>query len=134
MKPIKYFFFFLITSASFSCNYSSKKDVSIVNTKDTSTSCMMVPSRFANTSVDSTLQFNGDTSTKGMVFIKGGTFMMGGDNSQASADEYPKHKVEMNSFWIDATEVTNSEFQKFVTATHYITTAEKKPLVNPLFL
>jgi formylglycine-generating enzyme required for sulfatase activity len=62
-----------------------------------------------------------------MVYIKGGTFMMGGDNSQASADEYPKHKVQVSGFWIDATEVTNAQFGKFVKATHYVTTAEKKP-------
>lgn len=62
-----------------------------------------------------------------MVLIKGGTFMMGGDNSQAGADEYPKHKVQVSGFWMDATEVTNAEFQKFVEATHYVTTAEKKP-------
>lgn len=74
----------------------------------------MVPSGFANASMDSALQFNRDTSTKGMVFIKGDTFMMGGDNSQASADEYPKHKVTVKSFWIDATEVTNFEFQRYV--------------------
>lgn len=61
----------------------------------------------------------------GMVFIKGGTFEMGGDNAQARADEFPKHKVEVHSFWMDKTEVTNAEFEKFVAATHYITTAEK---------
>jgi len=127
MKSIKYISLFIIVNSFFACNNNEKKSASTASKKDTVTSCMMVSSRFANTSVDSTLQFNGDTSVKGMVFIKGGTFMMGGDNSQAAADEYPKHKVEVNSFWMDATEVTNTEFQKFINATHYITTAEKKP-------
>jgi len=127
VKPIKYISLFLVINSFLACNNIAKKNAFTADKKDTATSCMMVPARFANTSVDSALQFNGDTSVKGMVFIKGGTFMMGGDNSLAGVDEYPKHKVEVSSFWMDATEVTNAQFQKFVNATHYITTAEKKP-------
>lgn len=56
---------------------------------DSAASCIMVPSRFANVAMDSTLQFNGDTSVNGMVF-KGDTFAMGGDNNLASADEFLK--------------------------------------------
>ncbi len=58
--------------------------------------------------------------------------MMGGDNAQAKVDELPKHKVTLNSFWMDKTPVTNAEFQKFISATHYLTTAEKKPDWNEL--
>ena len=63
----------------------------------------------------------------GMVRIPGGTFMMGADNDQASPDEYPKHKVTVKGFWMDATEVTNRQFAEFVEATGYVTTAEQKP-------
>ncbi|MDB4901301.1 MAG: formylglycine-rating enzyme family protein [Mucilaginibacter sp.] len=63
----------------------------------------------------------------GMVWIKTGTFLMGGDNKQAAIDEYPKHKVTVDGFWMDATEVTNAQFAQFVKATAYITTAERKP-------
>jgi len=62
-----------------------------------------------------------------MVYVPGGTFMMGADNSQADNDEYPKHKVTVSGFWMDVHEVTNTQFKKFVNATGYITTAEKKP-------
>ncbi len=58
--------------------------------------------------------------------------MMGGDNSQAQPDEYPKHKVTVHGFWIDGTEVTNAEFAKFVKATGYVTTAEQKHDWNEL--
>lgn len=58
--------------------------------------------------------------------------MMGGDNNQAADDEYPKHKVTVDGFWMDTTEVTNAEFAKFVRATGYITTAERKPDWNAL--
>ncbi len=70
----------------------------------------MVPSRFSDTSAGAGLKFNGDSSTAGMVLIKGGAFLIGGDNSQADKDKYPKHKVAVSSFWMDASEVTNGEF------------------------
>jgi sulfatase modifying factor 1 len=73
-----------------------------------------------------------DVSHKGMIWIKPGTFMMGADNKQASADEYPKHKVTVDGFWMDATAVTNAQFARFVKATGYITTAERKPDWNEL--
>lgn len=63
----------------------------------------------------------------GMVWVAGGSYKMGADNKQAAADEYPKHQVTVSGFWIDPTEVTNAAFAKFVKATGYITTAEKKP-------
>jgi formylglycine-generating enzyme required for sulfatase activity len=62
-----------------------------------------------------------------MVLIAGGTFEMGGDNQQAAKDEYPKHKVTVDSFWMDETEVTNAQFRAFVKATGYETLAERKP-------
>jgi len=71
-------------------------------------------------------------SRNGMVWIKPGTFMMGADNKQAAPDEYPKHRVTVNGFWMDTTVVTNAEFAKFVKATRYVTTAERKPDWNEL--
>jgi formylglycine-generating enzyme required for sulfatase activity len=53
--------------------------------------------------------------------------MMGGNNEQASPDEYPRHKVTVDGFWMDMTEVTNRQFAEFVEATGYVTTAEQKP-------
>ena len=61
----------------------------------------------------------------GMAWIPGGTFAMGYD---ASPDrDAPTHEVEVKGFWMDATEVTNAQFRKFVNATGYATTAERKP-------
>lgn len=42
-------------------------------------------------------------------------------------DAVPIHRVYVDGFWMDATEVTNEQFEKFVTATGYITIAERKP-------
>ena len=48
------------------------------------------------------------------------------DVEEARSDEFPKHTVEVSSFWMDQTEVTNAQFKKFVDETGYITTAERK--------
>ena len=40
--------------------------------------------------------------------------------------EKPAHKVTVDGFYIDLTEVTNKQFRKFVEATKYITVAERK--------
>lgn len=61
----------------------------------------------------------------GMVWIPGGEFLMGTDDSQANPVERPAHRVRVEGFWIDQTEVTNSQFQRFVEATGYKTTAER---------
>ncbi len=89
---------------------------------------MEVPQRFGgNDSNVKNIVSSADTSQQGMVLIPGGTYSMGGDNAQASEDEYPKHTVTVHSFYIDITEVTNAQFKKFIEATGYITTAEQKP-------
>ena len=41
-------------------------------------------------------------------------------------DAQPVHAVRMHGFWMDEHEITNAEFAQFVTATHYITVAERK--------
>ncbi len=89
--------------------------------------CMKTPARFETNLKGDTTFKNGSLSHQGMVYIKGGTFDMGGDNNQAAPDEYPKHKVSVDGFWIDQTEVTNAQFAAFVKATGYVTTAELKP-------
>ncbi len=62
----------------------------------------------------------------GMIWIAGGDFMMGTDSDpQARPDEKPAHKVQVDGFYIDVTEVTNEQFGAFVKATGYVTTAEK---------
>ena len=65
----------------------------------------------------------------GMVWIPGGEFVMGGleGDREARPGEYPAHNVRVDGFWMDATEITNGEFKKFVDATGYITTGEKIP-------
>lgn len=60
-------------------------------------------------------------STAGMVLIKGGSFDMGSDEWP---DTRPVHRVTVNDFWMDETEVTNAQFAAFVKATGYATVSE----------
>ena len=87
-------------------------------------SCTPTQSRF-NSPVSTTSQESNEANKEGMLLIPGGTFSMGGDDDQAWRDEYPKHEVVVHSFWMDAHEVTNTQFAAFVEATGYVSTAEK---------
>jgi formylglycine-generating enzyme required for sulfatase activity len=74
---------------------------------------------------------------KGMVWIPGGEFSMGCKvpsegictmaTMNAVNDARPIHRVYVDGFWMDRTDVTNEEFAKFVEATGYVTIAERTP-------
>jgi formylglycine-generating enzyme len=74
---------------------------------------------------------------EGMSWIPGGEFSMGAQDPpdmehdkvgmQATQDSRPVHRVYVDGFWMDKTDVTNGEFAKFIEATHYITEAERTP-------
>ncbi|HEX3375064.1 MAG TPA: formylglycine-generating enzyme family protein [Edaphobacter sp.] len=72
---------------------------------------------------------------EGMTWIPGGEFSMGANDPpdmddvgmKATTDGRPVHRVYVDGFFMDKTDVTNSEFAKFVKATGYVTVAERKP-------
>lgn len=72
---------------------------------------------------------------EGMVWIPGGEFSMGSTAETESLcglpgvtrDALPVHRVYVDGFWMDVTEVTNEQFEKFTKATGYITIAERTP-------
>lgn len=71
----------------------------------------------------------------GMVWIPGGEFSMGSDDPRGGVcggpdpmmDARPIHRVYVDGYWMDRTEVTNAQFAQFVAATGYVTTAERVP-------
>jgi formylglycine-generating enzyme required for sulfatase activity len=65
------------------------------------------------------------TSSDGVVWIPGRTFLMG--SGRHYPEEAPAHEVHVDGFWIDRTPVTNRQFTRFVEATGYVTLAEKAP-------
>jgi formylglycine-generating enzyme len=60
---------------------------------------------------------------EGMAWIPGGEFSMGAN----VPDARPVHRVYVNGFFMDRTDVTNVQFAKFVKATQYVTVAERNP-------
>ncbi|HUH74401.1 MAG TPA: formylglycine-generating enzyme family protein [Chitinophagales bacterium] len=130
---IKYYILSFIALCIVSCNLKADND-DVLDAKnselsDTTIFCSsVIPSGFPSTST-SNLDSNRQSfsSTIGMEKIPAGTFLMGADNDQASKDEYPKHKVTVNGFWMDKHQVTNQQFNEFVKATGYQTVAERKP-------
>jgi sulfatase modifying factor 1 len=72
---------------------------------------------------------------QGMAWIPGGEFSMGAQDPragdqvgmQATLDSRPIHRVYVDGFWMDQTDVTNAQFAKFVKVTGYVTVAERKP-------
>ena len=77
------------------------------------------------------------TAPEGMVWIPGGEFSMGAADPvgadmndvgmHATDDSRPIHRVYVDGFWMDKTDVTNEQFERFVKATGYITVAERTP-------
>jgi sulfatase modifying factor 1 len=72
----------------------------------------------------------------GMVWIPGGEFSMGAQDPvdasdtvgmRQATDSRPVHRVFVDGFWMDATEVTNEQFALFVKSTGYVTVAERIP-------
>ena len=72
---------------------------------------------------------------EGMVWIPGGEFSMGAQDPpdmdevgmKATRDSRPIHRVYVDGFWMDRTDVTNKQFSEFVRATGYVTVAERTP-------
>jgi sulfatase modifying factor 1 len=62
-----------------------------------------------------------------MVWIPGGTFLMGSNDHYE--EEAPVDSVTVEGFWIDKYSVTNEQFKSFVEAKGYATLAERPP--NP---
>lgn len=65
---------------------------------------------------------------EGMVWIPGGKFTRGAvqKDKMALDHEKPAHPVMLDGFFMDITEVTNEQFQKFVNQTGYVTVAERE--------
>ena len=89
--------------------------------------------RFLPTVLNKAVQHG--TAPQSMVWVPGGTFSMGNEDPrrmpagghESMADARPIHRVYVDGFWMDKTDVTNAEFARFIKSTGYITIAERKP-------
>ena len=120
-RAISILYLSIFVSTIISCNTkTTNKDVK----NDDTHVCLPTPqNKFSEKPVIVKIQKK-SKDNKNMVLIPGGVFSMGGDGD-GWKDEFPKHKVEIDSFWMDINEVTNNQFLEFVNSTGYITTAER---------
>jgi formylglycine-generating enzyme required for sulfatase activity len=66
-----------------------------------------------------------DTVGRQMIWVPGGSFLMGSNDFYR--EERPVRRECVGGFWIDPHPVTNAEFRRFVGATGYVTAAERPP-------
>jgi formylglycine-generating enzyme required for sulfatase activity len=71
------------------------------------------------------VQAPGRAPAKHMVWVPGGRFLMGSQDFYP--EERPVRRVEVDGFWMDDHPVTVAEYRRFVTATRYVTVAERPP-------
>jgi formylglycine-generating enzyme required for sulfatase activity len=130
----------LAIACQFSCNEMPARERDLVSpaspSKDTSISSSRAESPFAPT-VENVATTRA-AAPEGMVWIPGGEFSMGASPVEGIdgggpgcgdplADSRPVHRVYVDGFWMDGTEVTNEQFARFVRATGYVTVAERTP-------
>jgi formylglycine-generating enzyme required for sulfatase activity len=109
------------------------KESATGNSDDATTETDIAASAFEPTIINP--QAPPEPAPSGMVWIPGGEFSMGSNSESESIcslpgvtrDALPVHRVYVDGFWMDETEVTNAQFAKFVEATGYVTVAETKP-------
>jgi formylglycine-generating enzyme len=65
-----------------------------------------------------------DGDRAGMVFVRGGAFVMGSERHQR--EERFTHIVRVDGFWIDRHEVTNAEFARIQDSTMMLTMIRTK--------
>ena len=103
-------------SVGFRCSLSPS------NTELAPTAALTPEQRPEEPVLGSSWQRTADNMT--MVYVPPGTFSMGSEDG--NDNEKPAHEVSLDGFWIDQTEVSNEQFEKFVSDTGYETTAEKE--------
>src|SRR5690606_9110075 len=121
---VRFLGFLFIFFSVWGCTNTQRQGSHLSET-DSVMSCAMssIPSRFSRVSERDSLRHQTGEDKVAMVYIEGGTFIMGSKNFP---DALPLHEVEVSSFYIDEHEVTNAQFEEFVKATGYITVAEKE--------
>lgn len=83
-------------------------------------------------SIDQCQQYSGlpdawlKSKTAGMVELPAGTLNLGSNIAYPDEINFGEKLRNVESFWIDQTEVTVAQFESFVQATHYVTDAEKQ--------
>jgi formylglycine-generating enzyme required for sulfatase activity len=65
----------------------------------------------------------------GMVLVRGGTYTVG--SNSGDDDERPARRVVLDPFYLDAREVANADFARFVAETNYRAEGERRKYADP---
>ena len=139
MKNKTFWIFAILTISIISITYGVTRLISPkVKVTETALDCHETPNTSEPSAFKPTIENKNKPTGKapeGMVWIPGGEFSMGSNVADESLcslsgvtkDAAPIHRVYVDGYYMDKTEVTNEEYEKFVKATGYITVAEQKP-------
>ena len=75
-----------------------------------------------------TITIPGTNVSFNMVFVEGGTFQMGSNDSEAHSDEKPVHSVTLNDYYIGETEVTQELWEAVMGSNPSVFKGSKKPV------
>ena len=112
MNNLKLFLFSILLILIFGCSSEQAKESKniqdgIFDLKDSQESF-----KFEPVSINPEDKPIADNAPEGMVFIKGGCFILG--NNFAQVDEAPEHEVCVDDFYFDMYEVTQSRWEKIM--------------------
>ena len=120
-KLFKVFLLIVTSVGLMSCKQEVKKE------PDSSKSKNKISNLAKTNSIIVVEKPNDVITPEGMVWIPGGELKQGAvpQDKMAMQHEKPAIDVLVDGFFMDITEVTNAQFEKFVKETGYITTAER---------
>ncbi len=121
---LKFLGFFLLAGTLLQCKQDKKPIDKETNTVEKQTNTASV---VGDTTDILKEKPEGFVIPEGMVWIPGGVIVQGAvpQDEMAMGHEKPAHRVAVDGFFMDVTEVTNAQFKKFVEATGYKTIAER---------
>lgn len=87
--------------------FPADKIISYINSRNPDPSC--------DTCVEAAKRDIEEKMAKDMVLIPAGAYSIGSPKGEGNPDEWPRHKVHLDAFYIDKYEVTNRRYLEFVT-------------------
>lgn len=90
------------------------------------------PSEAGSTDAYGPKRFPGQEAAPDMVFVEGGTFHMGGSEGDiGNAYDNRERQVTVNSFYLDATEISNADWKEFLHYYEIDSGADKTQFMRP---
>ena len=92
-------------------------DSEVVGTETPTQKFSVTPDINPTTTLGIGSTFIRETDDMVMVYVPGGEFQMGSNDSDSFDNESPEHTVYLNSYWIDKYEVNSTQFSEFLNET-----------------